>query len=126
MNTSVPFPGNRKTMKPEIKQKWIDALRSGEYDQDAHELKTPHGYCCLGVLTDIYIKEQNLEWKRFDGDTEKEFTSYEFNGFEGSLCPEVIDWSSFPDGKTEAILIEMNDDQRKTFDEIADYVEANL
>lgn len=41
-------------LKPEIKQKWIKALRSGEYQQTKGRLKRDDGFCCLGVLCDVY------------------------------------------------------------------------
>lgn len=44
-------------MNPEVKAKWIDALTSGEYSQTKRCLRDKNGYCCLGVLTDLYIKE---------------------------------------------------------------------
>ena len=31
-------------------KKWLEALRSGEYEQGKGFLKTEDGYCCLGVL----------------------------------------------------------------------------
>lgn len=48
-------------MKPEIREQWTAALRSGEYEQTTENLKKDLGdgkvgYCCLGVLTDLAIK----------------------------------------------------------------------
>ena len=37
-------------MDPEIKAKWLAALRSGEYKQCQGGLKVDGRYCCLGVL----------------------------------------------------------------------------
>lgn len=37
----------------EIQRKWIDALRSGDYQQCKNYLHTNDGYCCLGVACDI-------------------------------------------------------------------------
>lgn len=63
-------------MKPWIKEAWVKALRSGEYDQAdgvlcdvrrklnpaTHQLEVCGlGFCCLGVLTDLYAKEHGLE-----------------------------------------------------------------
>lgn len=107
-------------MNPEIKQRWIDALRSGEYNQDKHSLKTPKGFCCLGVLTDLYLKEKNKDWE-FPGSG-----IYKFKGHEGSLHNEVIDWCDFPSGGREESLAYMNDVKEKTFQEIADYIEKYL
>ena len=42
-------------MKPEIKAKWIEALRSGAFNQGRsflHDL-IENTYCCLGVLCEI-------------------------------------------------------------------------
>lgn len=41
-------------MDPVWKQKWIDALESGEYRHGKFQLQTECGaFCCLGVLCDI-------------------------------------------------------------------------
>lgn len=43
-----------KLMAPELKAKWIAALRSGEYRQGRHALRKADGsYCCLGVLCEV-------------------------------------------------------------------------
>lgn len=52
-------------MNPEIKARWTDALRSGEYPQTANCLRDNKGYCCLGVLTDLAIKDGVIEgWEQ--------------------------------------------------------------
>jgi hypothetical protein len=54
-------------MNPEIKQKWIAALESGEYRQGENYLQNKDNcFCCLGVLCDIYAKENNVEWTKSD------------------------------------------------------------
>lgn len=45
-------------MTPELKAKWVAALRSGEYKQGQARMKRIHeddtaSYCCLGVLCEI-------------------------------------------------------------------------
>lgn len=44
-------------MNPEVKALWLNALRSGEYQQGTGKLKQTYGgdqrYCCLGVLCDL-------------------------------------------------------------------------
>jgi len=41
-------------MDPELKQKWLDALRGGDYAQHRGELfDGTSGFCCLGVLADV-------------------------------------------------------------------------
>lgn len=49
-------------LKPEIKSKWIAALRSGEYPQCKGALHTEVGFDSLGVLCDLYLKETNQQW----------------------------------------------------------------
>lgn len=38
----------------EIKEKWLNALKSGEYKQVQGKLRTNFGHCCLGVLAEIH------------------------------------------------------------------------
>lgn len=53
---------------PEVKEKWLAALRSGEYEQGTSCLysttreSTNPQYCCLGVLCDLAVKEGIAEW----------------------------------------------------------------
>jgi len=44
-------------MDSSLKQKWVRALRSGKYIQTSGALRTEDGYCCLGVLCDVYDSE---------------------------------------------------------------------
>ena len=37
-----------------LKQKWVRALRSGKYEQATGALRREGGFCCLGVLCDVY------------------------------------------------------------------------
>ena len=54
-------------MNSQIKQKWIDALRSGKYTQAQSKLYSGDGFCCLGVLCDIYAKEVgDIAWVKKD------------------------------------------------------------
>ena len=38
------------TLTRAIKRKWLEMLRSGEFEQTKYELKNDHGFCCLGLL----------------------------------------------------------------------------
>ena len=46
-------------MKKEIADKWVKALRSDKYKQGKNALHNGSSYCCLGVLTDLYVNETN-------------------------------------------------------------------
>lgn len=78
-------------MNPQVKEKWIDALRSGKYEQGTEKLRGYEGYCCLGVLCDLYAQEQNKEWV---------FRGYSENSDEES--PDKMDYWYF-DGASELL-----------------------
>lgn len=87
-------------MNPQVKEKWIDALRSGKYEQGSEKLRTVNGYCCLGVLCDLYSQEQNTEWE-FHGAFEEENTQptdyWYFEGESEFLPESVKEWAGLPD-----------------------------
>ena len=53
-------------MTPEQKENfkaYLQALRSGEYPQTKSYLHTDEGFCCLGVMCDVYRKLTGIgEW----------------------------------------------------------------
>ncbi len=77
-------------MKPKIKQKWLEALKSEEYNQSSSRLKTDKGFCCLGVLCDIHrktIKKKDYKWESpKDG-------IFSYLESEASLPKIVIEWA---------------------------------
>jgi hypothetical protein len=46
-------------MDAQLKAKWVEALRSGEYKQTKGTLRDGDSFCCLGVLCDI---TQHGQW----------------------------------------------------------------
>jgi len=101
-------------MNPEIKTKWLAALRSDDYAQAKGKLRQ-YGrkkFCCLGVLADI----NGEAWKAHD---KRYWTTA--GGDRGMYCDHGTGL-----GYDDAMgLIDLNDSGR-TFLEIADHVEANL
>lgn len=105
--------------------KWINALRSGKYKQgDAGSLRDNNdGYCCLGVLDEIFPK-LNLSL----GST-KILDNYNVIGLtdsSGKLCEyngNIICLSSLNDGKSSACYVVCRTTERFTFDEIADIIQ---
>ena len=118
-------------MQTELKTKWIEALRSGEYRQAQGILKDVSGsaYCCLGVLCEIsgigsfedseYCLELTPEQQaEYDYDEEMAYA-------EGELSLPMLD--SFGLNSTQqSTLIQMNDNDLSPFNEIADWIEKNL
>lgn len=94
-------------MDAEIKQRWVDALRSGKYKQCRYRLSNGAEHCCLGVLADVAEIEYIKGWIGYD-----------------SLGYESIERMIGHDNSQ--LLWRMNDRDKSSFEEIADYIEANL
>lgn len=124
-------------MNPEIKAKWVVALRSGDYPQTTnvlHRTKAvegfPAGYCCLGVLCDLAVKDGIINPPVPD-----EFSGYaRYDGSVAYLPFSVGRWSDLkgsPAVEPTADWIKINhltqlNDSGSSFEEIADWIEANL
>jgi hypothetical protein len=123
-------------MKSTVKEKWVAALRSGDYKKTKNHLHTSEGFCCLGVLTDLYLKENNLEWDYLDSvdsGSPGQVDIYSFESMEGSLPESVMNWAGitiYPSHEFNnhqcLVVAEMNDrgNSPANFDEIADYIES--
>jgi hypothetical protein len=129
-------------MNPEIKSKWIAALRSGQYEQARGGLmrilhrnfetgKIGVGFCCLGVLCDLASQESVCRWQDMEAVTIDMFGRSNFNG--DSLPAPVAEWAGLKESDPEvgyhaevARLSELNDSYRLTFSQIADVIEENL
>ena len=110
-------------MKEDAKKKWVEALRSGKYQQGTSCLKNGNEFCCLGVLTDIYHKETGIgEWDRiarFKSPNEKE----------SSILPnEVRDWAELEscDPNVKKGALSSLNDAGTSFELLANYIEAEL
>lgn len=120
-------------MNQEIKQRWLAALRSGEYQQAHGRLRNGDSFCCLGVLCDLHSKTTGNAW----GDDDRYFS------VDGALPPEVQEWSGLTDSNPdmpappnfigELTIAEYNDGRLgrmclrpHTFVEIAALIEEHL
>lgn len=122
-------------MNPEVKAKWIAALRSGQYQQGAGRLRSGgNKFCCMGVLCDLAEKEGIVKSSLLTNNR------YGYgNLFDTAYLPaEVVEWAGLsthqasfnpsvllPSGRRPS-LSDMNDSMYYTFDMIADAVEAGL
>lgn len=124
--TTVKVP-----MNPEIKPIWVQALRSDDYKQGKGYLRRlnvdgSEGFCCLGVLCDIYSKSMGIgNWtvnSRFG-------SSFQMpnGGFSEKvdLPLAVQNWAGLTDNTIRAELALWND-RSDTFSDIADWIEENL
>lgn len=125
-------------MKPEIKEKWIDALRNGTYTQCKGQLKKDSSFCCLGVLTDLYVMEVQGEWRIRTRDQHLKPTEKVQLENNACLSDPVKKWAGLDDNQDDPVFfaevgevheysaITANDDDGKSFAEIADLVEKHL
>jgi hypothetical protein len=123
-------------VKPEIKQRWIAALRSGDYQQGRCQLRGRGGaaFCCLGVLTDLAVQDGVCRWVPWDDHDVCGLPP--INETSGVLDAPVLAWSGLSHCSprlsrehaapwTFQYLIELNDQGRLTFEQIADLIEAD-
>lgn len=122
-------------MNKEIKEKWVAALRSGEYKQSSNRLRDNKGFCCLGVLCDIYIKEtNNAEWTNLYnvGDVTVKYDGFDFvesNERETALLPDKV-WQWAGLSRKNPIIgnysLSRLNDTGATFELIAGFIEQDL
>lgn len=107
-------------------RRWVAALRSGEYQQGRHILHGTGRFCCLGVLCDIYGLGETTE-QRIRQVTSSVCRVYnnpvltEFAGLDKHVNVSEKGYELLED-----VLINMNDMDFKSFEEIADYIEKEL
>ena len=91
------FIRNKSPMNPQVKEKWVNALRSGWYEQSNGKLRSHQGYCCLGVLCDLYTQETKMVGWEFRGAYEEENTQpmdyWYFDGESEFLPESVMEWA---------------------------------
>jgi len=113
-------------MNPEIKQLWVDALRSGDYNQTTGVLHDGFGYCCLGVLCDLAVKAGVVSEVDPNGIAHRAV----YDGADLILPNTVREWagleSSEPGLPNGDLLTELNDERRESFKYIAYRIERGL
>ena len=115
MKTANDYSG----MNEELKAKWTSALRDGSHQQIRGCLTDGFGFCALGVLADVSgasVVTNGFGTKVFVLDGEEHMGSLSVNFMRKH---SIVEWAC------EEIL-SMNDDDKLTFTEIADWIETNL
>lgn len=106
-------------MNKDSKVKWVEALRSGRYEQARNQLRTPNDkFCCLGVLADV-VAPEGWEAPTAEGD------SWLHYSMGGDLSVKVAERVAL-DARSEQHLVDMNDVHLASFAQIADYIEREL
>lgn len=139
-------------MNRDIAQRWVDALRSGDYEQGKERLarKGADGktkFCCLGVLCEIALADGIVERKSYDGDEDTYYRTVGDADDESctSLPLAVREWAGlgwrpggvvdpqitsevYTDGdgyECPASFVDLNDSAGYTFAQIADVIERD-
>lgn len=118
-------------MEPEWKEKWIAALRSGEYKQGYGRLCTikdgSREYCCLGVLCDVV----GATWYDDGGTSIAEFDTDRNSIFLPRSIERLVGLKMDGEDDDPGPLVGMNDgwgenDKPQSFAVIAQWIEDNL
>jgi hypothetical protein len=108
-------------MNPDIKAKWIAALRSGEYKQATGRLRRGDAFCCLGVLCDLHRQETGGEWKDDEYGTG-------YLDQEATLPRRVAEWAGLKGDSPRAggTMLSAHNDNEASFERIAALIEEEL
>lgn len=124
-------------MIKEIKEKWVEALRSGLYEKGTHTLRDSKDcFCVMGVLCDLHKEDTGAgEWEGPYYRTESELDRH-------LLTPEVLEWAGIErEPGQRGIYVEsmgchlhqLNDGSTPrfnfkaySFEELAEIIETNL
>ena len=100
---------------------WVAALRSGEYRQTQGGLISFEGerlaFCCMGVATDLLVPVTALEWGVGDLRRDACYPPPKVHMIFG-LGEQKVDGTS----PVTEVLAALNDGDRKSFSEIADWI----
>jgi len=128
-------------MNKELIKRWVEALRSGKYQQGRLSLRnTSNQFCCLGVLCDIAKDELGLdwilkeEWSKYQIDnncTVLPSSLKELIGIGGCLgiiidATKLSSEYGIPSDTKYTTLVELNDYWRLSFNQIADILEQQF
>jgi hypothetical protein len=117
-------------------KKWIKALRSGDYNQTTGYLHTDEGSCCLGVAAQEFIPTfLDFGFRVVVAEVPASYDSVRCTSYSGESksAPEYVvdalglyseegDPSGFTSMKESLVVL---NDRGKSFNEIADILEAN-
>lgn len=133
-------------MNPEIKAKWVEALRSGKYKQGTGKLRrltrtlmglpdvSTDQFCCLGVLCELAIEAGVIDQPnrafgsyRYGTDHDADLLPREVGLWAGidQRDPRVVTGHDLIEGPTCYSLSVVND-SGESFETIAGYIEKSL
>lgn len=117
-------------MDPQIRARWVAALRSGQYPQGQKYLRSGEDRCCLGVLSDLAVEAGVTTREERTAATGEQYCAY------GPCCSfdylpdEVQCWAGLSTHNPQVMwrgefssLAELNDGGQ-SFAQIADLIEG--
>lgn len=118
--------GSVEKAKKHLRLKWLEALESGKYKQAEGRLRRPredgksYGYCCLGVLCNIAVQDGVGTWEKAGSESPTYFTLDGEDDGVGLVysMQQVVGIEN----ALQSRLISMNDDEGKSFKEIAKHL----
>jgi hypothetical protein len=114
-------------MNPSVKKLWVDALRSGEYEQCTGILRDSFNrFCCLGVLC-------NLHAMAHPQIAASQKSAAFYMGQDTDVPNTVRDWAGLKEPEGEEVFVgkvktslARHNDGGATFAQIADAIEGQL
>ena len=114
-------------MNPEVKIDFLAALRSGKAQATGVLCEIKKGvecFCASGLLAELALAAGVIVEKTLIDDSFPMLPFYQYDGHGARLPATVMEWAGI-DFIAANKIIRMNDNG-KTFEEIADWVEVNL
>lgn len=107
-------------------KKWVEALRSGKYEQGKYDLRYDNKFCVLGVACDLMVKEELIK-ERYMG-----WGAYEYGGQSRILCKSAAQWlglcsliGSYGGCSSDLMnSLSWDNDRGLSFSQLADLIES--
>lgn len=112
-------------MNPEMKKRWLDALRSGKYTKGKGALRQrvegSSSFCCLGVAVDIFLPGVRWVYAGSSGYAYCDEDGGRFTGLVGDGLMREMNLSH-----EHAENLAWVNDHSPTFDDVIRYIEDRL
>lgn len=115
----------------QVYTKWLAALRSGKYKQMQEKLRGQTdsgavGFCCLGVLCDLAVKDGGGTGEGWFGDYVSFENKHGETELHSGIPPEsMTNYLGITEEETQD-LMEMNDSESRSFKYIARHIERSI
>ena len=118
-----------------VQRQWVEALRSGNYQQGKIKLRKNDSYCCLGVGCEMFLGDGTAKEPYVSRDDAEVYVVYAWEGSTASAPKRLVEILKLKTALGETQLhsfdydepdsLSSMNDHGKTFAEIADAIEAN-